>query len=216
MKNASSQQARLLLLQRDFTTLLDLCESDRRYWRALRSILNESDDIRWPAIEAAAGLMQRWWQAGHEEKVREYLRKLLWSLNDESGEIGWNAPQTIAEIIARIPALLEPYASIMIARSLEEPPLVNSGLWGIGRLGRPAIEEVALHQSLVLAAFNIDDPETLGLAARAMGEVGFSPAVPCLRALVERTEPVRIYIDGQFCERPLGEWAGEAVSRIGA
>ena len=47
--------------------------------------------------------MQRWWQSGKHEKVRIYIRTLQWSMSDESGGIGWNYPQTIAEIIVHIP-----------------------------------------------------------------------------------------------------------------
>ena len=215
MDKSIKQQVSNFLLQRDYIGLLDLCESDRQFWGALRLCHYESDEnLRWPAIEATAGLMKRWWQASHEEKVREYIRGQLWSITDESGGIGWSAPQTIAEVIVLIPELLEPYGSIMIGRALEEPPLVKSGLWGIGRLGEQIREAVEVFQDMVLGVFRSDDAETLGLAAWAMGEAGFAPAVPSLEMLKDRKEPVRIYCNGSFREKLLGQWAKDAIAKI--
>ena len=215
MDRSAQQQVRDLLKQGNRSELLDLCESDRRFWKALRLSLHESDDdLRWPAVEAVAELMQRWWLAGQEGRVREFVRKLIWSLNDESGGIGWNSPQAIAEMIFRIPELLEPYGSMMISRALEEPPLVKSGLWAIGRLGGLAEQALGLHQDVVLATFRGGDPETLGLAAWAMGEVRFPQALPYLRQVENRTEPVRIYIEGQFCAKSLGQWVNESIAKI--
>ncbi|MFC1972680.1 DVU0298 family protein [Chloroflexota bacterium] len=209
------QQVKTLLQQRGLEELLDLCQRDRRFWSALRRCLYETDEnLSWPAIETVAGLMKRWWQAGNQDKVREYVRILLWQLNDESGGIGWNAPQTIAEVVMAIPQLLDPYCSMMIARTIDEPALIKSGLWGIGRLGTRIREAVAFFQDKVLGVLDSDDPETLGLAAWAVGEVGFAPALPPLEKLSERTELVRLYVAGGFQEKPLGQWAKEAIDRI--
>jgi hypothetical protein len=215
MDSSIVQEVRSLLLLRDNGTLIDLCEKDRRFWKALRLNLNEGDEVlRHQAIEAVAGLMQRWWQSGRQESVRDYMRRLIWSMTDESGEIGWSAPETMAEIIVHIPELLEPYGSIMIARAFEEPPLVKGGLWGIGRLGKRIGQVIELHQNEILAAFDSDDPEIIGLAAWAMGEAGFAPALPHLKSLQSRKESVQLYIEGDFVEQPLKNWVHEAISKI--
>jgi len=210
------QQVKALLLQRDYDELLRLCRRDRRVWHTLRLCLYETDEsLRWPAIEAVAELMKRWWHEGNRERVREYIRSLFWSLNNESGGIGWSAPEAIAETIISIPELLRPYGSMMIAYTLEEPFLLKSGLWAIGRLGKQIKEAITFFQDKVFVAFNSGDPETLGLVAWAMGEVGFTPALAPLTTLRDRKELVQIYIDGHFQEKPLGKWSKEAIARIG-
>ena len=135
-------------------------------------------------------------------------------MTDESGEIGWSAPETMAEIIVRIPELIEPYGSIMIARAFEEPPLVKGGLWGIGRLGKRIAEAVEFHQNEILAVFDGDDPEILGLAAWAMGEASFAPALPHLKSLQNRKGSAQLYIEGDFVGQPLANWIEEAISKI--
>ncbi len=183
--------------------------------RRLRFRLYEIDErTRWSAIEATAKLMKRWWELKQQEKVRDFIRNLFWSMTDESGGVGWSSPQTIAEIIVNIPETLDPYGSMMIAYSIEEQPLMKGGLWGIGRMGKLIAEAVDFFQEKILAVFQSEDTETLGLAAWAMGEVGFKPSLSYLRNLQERNEPVRIYIDGDFSEKPLGQWAKEAMDKI--
>jgi hypothetical protein len=212
MDRSIKEQVEDLLRKRDFNPLLELCERDKRFWQEVRFRLYEIDEsLRWPAIETAARRMQRLWNSGNEEKVRIYIRTLFWSMTDESGGIGWSAPQTIAEIIVNIPEIINPYGSMMIAHSIEEPPLMKGGAWGIGRLGRNIANSVESFKEKVLAVFQAKDSETLGLLAWAMGRTGFPPAIPFLEKLLQRQEPVTIYIDGLFVQKPLKQWAEEAI-----
>ncbi len=215
MNTTARQQIDNLLMQRDFERVLDLCQMERQALKALqRNLYSIEEKLLWPAIEAIAVIMETWWLSGDEEKVREYIRKLLWSINDESGGIGWNAPQTIAETIVRIPELVDPYGSIIIDRTMKEPLLVQNGLWAIGRLGRRIESDLGFFKEVVLENFESDNPHTLALAAWAMGEAAFKPALPMLESLRMRPELVRIYIDGKFCERTIGRWAEDAIAKI--
>jgi hypothetical protein len=47
-----------------------------------------------------------------------------------------------------------------------------------------------------------------------MGEVGYAPALPLLESLKDREEPVQIYIDGDFCQKTIGEWSRDAIAEI--
>ncbi|HMK48467.1 MAG TPA: hypothetical protein VK435_00305, partial [Thermodesulfovibrionales bacterium] len=90
-----------LLGRRGFEELTDLCERDRHAWQEVRYSLYSLDERqRWSAIETVGRLMELWWRSARQEKVRQYIRTLFWSMNDESGGIGWSSPQAVAEIIA--------------------------------------------------------------------------------------------------------------------
>ena len=215
MKEVIKAQVRELLEQREYENLIDLCVIDRHAWQELRFRLYDTNEkIRWAAIEATARLMKRWWQIRQQEKVRDFIRNLFWSMSDESGGIGWSSPQTIAETIVNIPEILDPYGCMMIAYSIEEPPLMKGGLWGIGRLGKMIADSIDFFSEKILAVFQNDDLEILGLAAWSMGQVGFTQSLSYLKNLCERLEPVRIYMESQFIERPLGYWAEEAIKKI--
>ena len=113
-----------------------------------------------------------------------------------------------------IPELLDPYASMIIDRTIEEPLLVPSSMWAIGRLGTQIKPAVSFFQEPVLRHFRSNNPDILGLAAWAMGEVRFEPALPELAKLQQRDEPVRIYIGGQFHSRTIGNWSSISIAKI--
>ena len=55
------------------------------------------------------------------EFFRETLRRHLWAMNDESGNMDWRGPEIIAQIVAAQPGLFGAYASYMLEAALAEP-----------------------------------------------------------------------------------------------
>ena len=211
------QQVRALLAEKKFDRLLELYEEDRRVRKALRLRLYDADEaVRLAAIETMGKIMGRLWNRGEHEKVLEYVRSQTWTITEESGGIGWSAPETIARIIVNIPELMDPHGRVMISRALEETPLVQCGLRAIGRLGGLAAATLDFFRKEIAEIFKSEDIVTLALAAWAMGEAKFRPALPDLEKLVERGEPVRLFVGGSWMEQPLGGWAAEAVDKISA
>jgi len=76
------------------------------------------------------------------ESARIVMRRLMWSLNDESGGIGWGAPEAMAEIMSLHEQLAIEYASILISYAnpdgnyLEHIELQKEVLKGLARLGK--------------------------------------------------------------------------------
>lgn len=75
------------------------------------------------------------------ESARVVMRRLMWSLNDESGGVGWGAPEAMAEIMVRSKRLDDEYRKILISYSepgknyLENERLQMSIRRGLKRLG---------------------------------------------------------------------------------
>lgn len=208
-------QINQLLKKRNFDELLNLCEKEKRAWQEVRYRLYSLDEvIRWSAIETVGYVMKFWWQSGKEEKVRNYIRTLFWSLNDESGGIGWSSPQAIAEIIANIPEIIEPFGSMMIAHCLDEPPLIKGCLWGIGRLGVLITDSVEFFKDQIFEIFSSNDPETIGLLCWAMGQTKFVPAKSYIKEKIFISTQIKIYIKGNLIIKPVFLWAEEAISNI--
>ncbi len=212
---AVREQVVTLLLQKNYDLLIALCRKERSAWKALqRNLYSTDENVVWPTVESLAMVMKEWWNDGEDERVREYIRGLFWSLNDESGGIGWNAPQTIAEIVVQIPELIEPYGSMIIDRTMEESLLVQNGLWAIGRMGRRIEPAVEFFRSAIMKSFESHNSQTLGLVSWAMGEVKFAPALSELEPLRGREETIRIYSNGDFREKSLGQWVTGAITEI--
>ena len=71
-----------------------------------------------------------------------------------------------------------------------------------------------LSEEEILAAFNSEDSETLGMAAWASGETRFKSALEILQGLIDRKEEVRVFVNGRSQEKKLGEWAKGAIAKI--
>ena len=105
MINVSKDIVIALLEERKLDDLAELVVRKRSTLRYLNRLLYDPVAlIRWRAIEGMGVVADR--LAGEDpEAVRIILRNLLWSINDESGGIGWSAPECIGEIIYRRPEL---------------------------------------------------------------------------------------------------------------
>ncbi|HIQ36822.1 MAG TPA: HEAT repeat domain-containing protein, partial [Desulfocapsa sulfexigens] len=81
------------------------------------------------------------------EAARIIMRRYIWSLNDESGGIGWGAPEAMAEAMYHHDGLCDEYLHMLISymrpdgpleyqdgNFLELPALQRGLLWGICRL----------------------------------------------------------------------------------
>jgi hypothetical protein len=76
------------------------------------------------------------------ESARIVMRRLMLSLNDESGGIGWNSPEAMGEIMARSDKLADEYHKILISyatgggNELDFEGLQKSVIEGLKRLSQ--------------------------------------------------------------------------------
>jgi HEAT repeat protein len=100
----------------------------------LFSLLYDGDGlIRWRAIEGLGRVMGALADRDSAGAARETVRKILWAMNDESGGLIWNGPEAIAEVLANVPSLMEPYAEKLPSYYLEEP-FERGAHWAVARL----------------------------------------------------------------------------------
>ena len=110
------------------------------------SLCNSNEIVRWHAV-SAFGIVVSQLAKRNLESARVIMRRFLWSLNDESGGIGWGAPEAMAEIMANHPVLADEYLHMLVSYIQEdgdelyqdgnfiELPMLQRGiLWGLGRL----------------------------------------------------------------------------------
>jgi hypothetical protein len=150
------------------------------------------------------------------------MRRLTWSLNDESGSVGWGAPEALAEIMANHAGLAAEYAYALTAFMregdlyLEAPALQRGLLWGIGRLAetRPDLLGAGDAPTLLLPYLVSGDPEVRGLAARALGILKASGAKERIASLRNDRAELTLYDQGGFHRTTVGRLAGEALGRL--
>lgn len=194
----------------------------KRTLRSLLSFLCEPDPKRKGRAVSFLGLLAADVATESLEEARELMRRLMWSLNDESGSIGWGAPQAMAEIMVRHAGLAEEYAHMLVSymredgNTLENPQLQRDLLQGIGRLAaaRPALMKehgAGLYLPPFLAS---EDRIVQGLAAWCAGILEVEEARPGLKALLHTDTEIVLNIGHVILKRPVRDLAREALERL--
>lgn len=192
------------------------------------AICRDDPWVRWRAISCMGAAVAR--LAGEDlEEARIIMRRLLWSLNDESGGIGWGAPESMAESMCCHAGLAAEYVHMLLSylrkdgeelcqdgNCIEHPPLQRGVLWGIARLSR-CNPQLLLEKGAgadippYLAA---PDAEIRGLAALAAGALRLTATRPALHQLTTDPSPLTVYQEGEFVETTVGALAHSALETI--
>ena len=171
------QKVLALLRSDDFTESLGELNkfSDRKVINSLFSFFScPEQTIKWRAVSVLGALVAKRAEK-NIEAGREIVRRLMWSLNNESGSCGWSAPEAMGEIMACHEGLAKEYAPMLrsyISKTgnyLDHPLLQHGVLWGLGRLAqwRPDLVQDALKD---LSVFLVSHDALLrGLAVWTLG-----------------------------------------------
>jgi hypothetical protein len=122
-----------LIQERDHAKLMELANENFSLTRALISYLYNPDElICWRTIEAL-GKVSAAIAKSDMETIRVLIRRLFWTMNDESGSIGWNSPSAIGEILYNIPPLIDEFGRVL-ASFLREEPFEKGAHWAMARI----------------------------------------------------------------------------------
>jgi hypothetical protein len=91
--------------------------------------------------------------------LRETCRKLLWSLNDESGGIGWSAPELLGEIVSSDPKRFVDIIPLIVGAYDIEGGLFKAGvLYALTRIAEMSPEDVVDHADIISRSLEDRDP----------------------------------------------------------
>ena len=147
------------LEQNDLDAVVSLVQQHRRALSQLVRIAYDKETLAgWRAIKAI-GRVARALVNTDDEFLRVTIRKLLWSLSDESGGIGWAAPEILGEIVSAdpgkfcdiIPLIAEVY-------EIEEQVFRPGVIYALKRIAETAPELVAHYQKIIISALTDKDP----------------------------------------------------------
>ena len=185
------------------------------------SLCSNNETVRWHAITTLGPIVADLADKDMEA-ARVVMRRFMWSLNDESGGIGWGAPEAMGEIMACHDGLAKEYAHILVAYMredgfyLELEQLQRGLMWGLGRLAmvHPDLLRAQNGAAHLRPYLNANDPTVRGLAARALGLLKPKAATADLTKLVNDPTPVRIYLDRTVTTDTVGGLAQKALANI--
>ncbi|MFH0825772.1 MAG: HEAT repeat domain-containing protein [Pseudomonadota bacterium] len=192
----------------------------RRVINPLLSFLMYHDELVCRRAVTAIGALVGRLADTDMEGARVIVRRLMWSLNDESGGVGWGAPEAMGEIIARHPGLAAEYSPILVSymhedgNFLEYEPLRRGLMWGLARAVEtrsPLLRDAVRYLPPYLDAV---DPSTRFSAAVAAGLLGAEQCSERLGRLRDDETEVRVYRDGVFTYLKVRDAAEEALAGL--
>jgi hypothetical protein len=170
--------------------------------------------IAWRAVEAV-GLTASRIAPSNPDAVRNFLRRLHWLLNDESGGVCWRAPEVMAEIVRHHPDQFPDYVVIVIhfLGQLDEDlaPFKAGVLWAAGRLAPLALKEIESRISALTSCLEDPSPEVRGFAAWTLGRAGRADLLKGRDGLMKDEGELDLYQDGHLVRRRVSDVARGAI-----
>ena len=183
------------------------------------SLLSIDEHIKWRTVSAMGKVVAN--LADEDiESARVVMRRLMWMLNDESGGIGWGAPEVMGEVMASHEGLGKEYASVLVSyvrengNFLEYEPLQRGAVWGVGRVAqvRPhLVQDAVPHLILFLES---SDATVRGMTAWTVGLLRATAARVKLEALLEDDAAMLLYLNRELVPRSVNALAKEALAAI--
>ncbi|WP_045220011.1 DVU0298 family protein [Desulfonatronum thioautotrophicum] len=180
--------------------------------------------VKWRAV-SAFGLTVARLAEQDMESARVIMRRLMWNLNEESGAIGWGAPESMGDSLARCSRLAVEFHRILISYAqepergdgnyLDHEPLRRGVYWGMARLAevRPDLVQQGLPTFLELLADA--DPVVRALGVWGLGSVGSTEEdLNALRSMLADQSPVMLYRNDQLLDSTITTLAREALVRF--
>jgi len=212
---ALKKVVRDLLVHEDLTTALD-----QLYQMNLRRVINPlfgffcsgDERLRWRAITAAGAVISKMADTQLED-ARVMMRRLMWTLNDESGGIGWGSPEAMGDAMARSPRLTKEYANILVSylnpdgNYLELEALQCGVLWGLTRLAGARPLAAAAAAPFLAPFFESVLPLHRGLAVWCARAIAVAAPVIIPESLLADDTVIRVYRDETLQDIPVRDLA---------
>lgn len=202
-----------LLETGDFEEIKRLSIQEKGVIRWLISLTYDKlDVISWRAIEAM-GVVSKEISKRNPEIIRETIRKLLWSMGEESGGIGWSAAEMIGEIIRENP---EMYGDIIpILWSFKEEEMFRPGvIRAMYRIGEVRQDLIAFILNDLQDMLIDKSPAVRGYAALIIGILRDRNYIEGLKVLLRDNNKMLFFQDGAIVEKKVSDIAKDSIEAI--
>lgn len=181
-----------LLDNYDINGTLAWLVKQRRSISLLSSLLFTQDQIlRWRAIDVL-GKLSRIINKNNNDSIRKLLNHNFWMLNDESGNVGWYAPETIGEVLYNVPEFIDEFG-IMLPSYIIEEPFERGTHWAIARVAEIKPEVFLKDFSTILKSLEDSDPYIKVFTVKAAILIDPLNSKPKIEKLTKDQEKVELY-----------------------
>lgn len=202
------------LLGKDFEKVVRLAIEHKKVFRVLISLTYDKEDLLcWRAIEAigrAAGAVS----AKDPSIVRNIIQRLIWSVSEESGGIGWSAPEMLGEIVINARDICADIPPIILSFH-EEESFLKGVLWAMGRMARAGINGVEGSHEIARACLGHGDPSVRGLALSAIPQSRLGETAYMIEGMLGDEGRFSIYENHELIEVRVGDMAEKLLKLKG-
>ena len=155
MPQSLKQTIHHALESNDLDAVVSLAKENRKVLSLLVRMAYDKDTlVGWRAIKAI-GLSAKALIRTDYEFLRETIRKLLWSLSDESGGIGWAAPEILGEIVSADPGRFSDIIPLIAeVYDIEEKVFRPGILYALGKIAEVSPDLVMPFKGLLKRALS--------------------------------------------------------------
>ncbi len=217
---AQSEMKRVIveaLEANDYDTVLRIARQSRRVLSVLvRLAYDKNTLIGWRAI-SSIGRVAAVLITNNHEFLRETIRKLLWSLSDESGGIGWAAPEILGEIVSADPKKLADIVPLIAeVFSIEEQVFRPGILYALKRIVETEPEAVRPFHNVIVRGLSEQDPlariyalELVEMLREQMSPTDLEEIKRHVMRMTRDRAQAWVYKNDGFVNVEVGELAGE-------
>lgn len=174
----------------DYVTSLCLSASSTK--QAINALLGllPRPEVHWQAA-GGLGIAVCALAAFGMEEARIIMRRLMWSMNEESGNLGWGVPEAMGAIVGKHDALAAEYGNVLLSymydtggedNFLEYTPLRRGVYWAAGSLAQRRPLQVLPVATSLVQGFLGDDTECTAYAAWALTQLCHALPTPQQKA----------------------------------
>lgn len=199
--------------------------------------LDPDENVRWRTI-AAFGVVVPAMAEKDMNDARKVFGRIMWMMNEESGNIGWGLPEAMGEIMANHAALADEYHKKLASfiqqpetfgddNYMDHPPLREAAYWGLARLAqvrpelvRPAANDMIVHldheeASEFLKSLLVEETANgKGYICWALGLMGEAAGRAAVQKHADSNESVTVFRGFEIEHTTLGALAREALERM--
>jgi hypothetical protein len=199
-----------LLYEQNYPELLKIANKEGNIFRTLISLAYDKKELlAWRAIEAV-GIISGETAKTHPALIRNLVQRLLWTMRDESGGIGWSAPEMIGEIVRNSPDEFSDITPVLA--SFHDEDFLRQGVFrALFRISEKRPDLVASSSDLAGKYLDGADPVVRAYAVKLAGSLGLKKYINDIQAVSQDKSTIKIYESGYLITVILGQIAEQTV-----
>lgn len=192
------------------------------------ALCNGEERIKWHAV-SAFGVIVSELADRDMEAARIVMRRFLWTLNDESGGIGWGVPEAMGEVMTQNDKLFDEYGKLLLSymqedgpepfqdgNYLELPTLQRGVIWGVGRLmSERKVQMNVDHVGADLQKYlDSSDRIVRALAGWSLGIIGHTSSISRIEQLTDDHHVFNLYWHHELHQVSVASLSRKAVEKL--